>query len=403
VTPLSSSAAVALYVGALLGPSLLLLPGLAAAIAGPASLLAWIGLLGLSALLARVFTALGLALPDADGIAGYATAAFGAAAGRVVATWFLGGVVLGAPVVCLIGGAYFADAFGGGEVAAVFAAAGLLIAVVGMSAGGRTASTRAQLVLVGVLVALVALATVGSAPHARSGAWRPFAPHGWWAVGRAASVLMLSFVGWEAVSPLIGRLRDAAAQLPRVIMAAFAITATVFLALSAATIAVLDGPGSTVPLTDLLITAVGGVGRPLATVTAVALTLAATNAYLAGATQLAGRLARPGRTGTTTAARLRRRVLVTGAVILPAVGSGVVPLDIVVALPTTLFIAVYVASTAAALRLREPSTRAVAAIACATTTTLLAFSGWALLALPAATATAIRRHRGPAPANDTFP
>jgi len=36
----------ALYIGALLGPGLLLLPGLAAAQAGPASLLAWVALLG---------------------------------------------------------------------------------------------------------------------------------------------------------------------------------------------------------------------------------------------------------------------------------------------------------------------------------------------------------------------
>ena len=37
--------------------------------------------------------------------------------------------------------------------------------------------------------------------------WTPFAPHGWLSVGRAAATLMLSFVGWEAVAPLTGRLR----------------------------------------------------------------------------------------------------------------------------------------------------------------------------------------------------
>ncbi|MDT7599464.1 MAG: amino acid efflux transporter, partial [Pseudonocardiales bacterium] len=41
---LSTSHGAALYVGALLGPSLLLLPGLAAALAGPASIVAWLGL-----------------------------------------------------------------------------------------------------------------------------------------------------------------------------------------------------------------------------------------------------------------------------------------------------------------------------------------------------------------------
>src|ERR1700722_19113465 len=56
---LTTARGAALYIGALLGPGLLLLPGLAAAAAGPASVLAWAGLLVLSRLFAVVFGALG--------------------------------------------------------------------------------------------------------------------------------------------------------------------------------------------------------------------------------------------------------------------------------------------------------------------------------------------------------
>ena len=59
----------ALYIGAILGPGLLLLPGLAAAEAGPASILAWLGLLGLSGLFAVVFSALGRRIPSPDQVA----------------------------------------------------------------------------------------------------------------------------------------------------------------------------------------------------------------------------------------------------------------------------------------------------------------------------------------------
>jgi amino acid efflux transporter len=76
-TGLSTPAGIALYVGALLGPSLLLLPGLAARIAGPASLVAWALLLVLSGLLARVFMVLGRILPGTDGVVGYTRAGFG--------------------------------------------------------------------------------------------------------------------------------------------------------------------------------------------------------------------------------------------------------------------------------------------------------------------------------------
>src|ERR1700743_3421998 len=83
VQPLSLSVprAAALYIGALLGPGLLLLPGLAAAQAGPASILAWAGLLVLSAILAMVFSRLGRVVPGAAGAAGYAAAGPGPRAG----------------------------------------------------------------------------------------------------------------------------------------------------------------------------------------------------------------------------------------------------------------------------------------------------------------------------------
>ena len=63
--PLSVPRASALYIGALFGPGLLLLPGLAAQQAGPASIIAWVALLGLSAIFATVFAALGKAVPGA--------------------------------------------------------------------------------------------------------------------------------------------------------------------------------------------------------------------------------------------------------------------------------------------------------------------------------------------------
>lgn len=291
---LSTGRAVSLYVGALFGPSLLLLPGLAAALAGPASILAWAGLLAVSGLLARVFTAFGTRVRAGGGVIAYTAAGLGERAGRAVGWCFLAGVMLGAPVVCLIGGTYIADALGAGHLTAVLSAAGLLVAVVALTLGGARVGTAVQIGLVTLLVALVAMAVAGAAPAARAANWTPFAPHGWAALGAAASALMLSFVGWEAVAPLTGRLRSPARQLPRVIAAAFAVTAAVYLGLSAATIAVLGTrAGTAVPLAALLDIALGPAGRIIAATAAVALTLAATNAYLTGAAEMFANLRGP--------------------------------------------------------------------------------------------------------------
>ena len=256
--PLSVAHGVALYVGALLGPGLLMLPGLAAGLAGPASVLAWVGLLGISGLFAVVFTALGTRLPGDGGVIAYTAAGLGPRAGRAVGWCFLTAVVFGAPVVCLIGAGYVTALTGGGREATALVAALLLVCVSGMSLAGARVGTAVQLVLVGVLLAVIFAAVAGSLHTARSANWTPFAPHGWAAVGGAASVLMLSFVGWEAVAPLTRRLADPGRSLPRVTAAAFAITTAVYLALAVAVIAVL-GPraDAAAPVADLLRVAVG--------------------------------------------------------------------------------------------------------------------------------------------------
>src|SRR5207247_7535711 len=159
--PLSVPRASALYIGALFGPGLLLLPGLAAQQAGPASIIAWVALLGLSAIFATVFAALGRAVPGAAGAAGYAAAGLGRRAAAMTRWWFLAGVIAGAPIVCLIGASYVTALTGGGPLARAAVAAGLLLAVLGLAVGGVRASTMAQLLLVAVLAVLAVLAFCG--------------------------------------------------------------------------------------------------------------------------------------------------------------------------------------------------------------------------------------------------
>src|ERR1700759_2418540 len=209
---LTTARGAALYIGALLGPGLLLLPGLAAAEAGPASVLAWAGLLILSGLFAVVFGSLGRGFPSAGGVIGYVRAGLGARASVITGWSFLAGVVAGAPVVCLIGAGYVTELTGGGRLTRALIAAVLLLVVLALAAGGLRASAAAQLLLVTLLIAVVVIAVAGAASESRAANWTPFAPHGWQAVGHAAATLMLSFVGWEAVAPLTTRFTSPSRQ-----------------------------------------------------------------------------------------------------------------------------------------------------------------------------------------------
>ena len=418
--PLSVPRGAALYIGALLGPGVLLLPGLAASIAGPAAILAWAGLLGVSALFAVMFTALGTRYPGEGGVSAYAAAGLGPRAGYAVGWSFLLGVVAGAPVVCLIGGGYVASLAGGGQAMATAVAAGLLLAVLGLALAGMRASTGVQMVLVVLLVAVVVAGVAGSAPAARMANWHPFAPHGWAAVGKAASVIMLSFVGWEAVAPLTARFGDARQRLPRVVAIAFGTTAALYLTMAAATTAVLGrAAGGSVPLADLLAIAIGPAGRAVAAGAAVLLTLGAVNAYLSGAAVMARSLtARAGRDGAGRdgAGRdgagqngagqsgggrpspvLLIAIAATGLLVIAAASAHLVSTTQLVTVPTALFLTVYLGCTAAASRVLRGPARVAAAGALAAVSTIMVFSGWAAVLAMLTAGTAAALYRRPAP------
>ncbi len=388
---LTTSRGAALYIGALLGPGLLLLPGLAAAEAGPASILAWLALLALSGLFAAVFSALGRHHPSAGGVIGYVTAGLAPRAGLATGWMFLAGVVCGAPIVCLIGASYVTGLTGGGQLARAAVAAVLLLTVISLAAGGLRASAAAQLVLVSLLTGVVIVAAAGSAGAARAAHWAPFAPHGWLAVGSAAATLMLSFAGWEAVAPLTTRLADPSRQLPRVVAIALAVTTALYLGLAVATISVLGPRAATdVPLAGLLTHAIGAAGPDIAAAAAIVVTLGATNAYINGAAAMAGQLTHvaPGRRGPGPVLRLLAAVTATGLLLIILSGLRVVSTAALVAVPTTLFLAVYLGAMAAAARVLRGPVRLAARLAALAVTVMLGFCGWAL-AIPAAVALAV--------------
>jgi amino acid efflux transporter len=148
-------------------------------------------------------------------------------AGRFGEAWSHDGIA-GGPVVCLIGAGYVTELTGGGRGVRALVGAALLLAVMALAAGGLRASAAAQLLLVSLLLAVIVIAVAGSAGLSHASNWTPFAPHGWQAVGHAASTLMLSFVGWEAVAPLTTRFTDPARQLPRVIGSALVVTSVLY-------------------------------------------------------------------------------------------------------------------------------------------------------------------------------
>lgn len=379
---------VALYVGAVLGTGVIALPALAAEAAGPASLLAWLGLVLASIPLAATFAALGARHPDAGGVSTYARRAFGPRAAAAVGWWFYAAVPAGAPAAALFAGGYVAAVVGGGKTTVYVTAVALFAAVGIANYFGVRISGRMQLVLAGVLVTLLVVAAAASLPQAHLSNLHPFAPHGWLAIGSAAALLVWSFAGWEAVTHLAAEFRHPARDLPRATGAAIVIVGSLYLAIAGATILVLgSSAGSTdAPLADLLGRSLGGSAKVIAAIVAVLLTLGVMNTYHAGAAKLGAALGRDGGLPSwlargSQAGEVPRRSLgltlalgLTGLAVVALTGVGTGPL---VLATTGSFVAVYAVGTAAAIRLlpRRTAGRWTAIVAFVTVLVLMATTG----------------------------
>jgi amino acid efflux transporter len=377
----------ALYVGALVGPGVLLVPSLAAAAAGPASILAWAALLLFSAPLAVTFAELGVRHPVAGGVSAYVREGFGSDAAAVTGAWFLTAVIIGAPAVSLIGGFYVADLTGSGTATA--AAVGLAIfgAVLFANTLGLRVSSGLQFALSTVLVAVIVVAVAVALPCRAADNWTPFAPHGWWAVGTAASILVWLFVGWEAVAQLAGEFRDPAHELPKAIAIAFGVVTFVYIGLAVATIAVTSDSGSRVPLADLIAVGFGRTGRDATAVLAVALTMGTMNVYIGGGAKLAAALAEDGALPRWLAEGAPRSVprrplaliAIPAVALLAALVAGIGSTGGLVRATSACFVCVYLLAIGSAVRILDGAGRAAALIALALIAAVAVFSSFYLL------------------------
>ncbi len=391
-----------LYVGALIGPGLLLVPALAAQAAGAASIVAWACLLVLSAPLAVTFAALGVRNPVAGGVSEYVREGFGAAAAAVTGGWFLGAVMLGAPAVSLIGGYYVADLTGSGSTVAAGVGLAMFLAVLLANAFGLRVSSAFQLGLSSVLIAVIAVAISVALPSRGAHHWTPFAPHGWWAVGTAANLLVWLFLGWEAGAQLAGEFRRPEVELPRAIALAFGVVTVLYIGLAVATIGVTVGTESRVPLADLVSVGFGRAGRDATAVLAVALTMGTMNVYLGVSAKLAASLATAGELprwlGVDARLSVPRRPLaliaVVAIVIFGGLVAGIGTTEDLVRATSALFISVYVLALASAVKILGGPVRLAAMAALALTLALAVFSAQFLLVpAVAAAASLLLRHR----------
>jgi amino acid efflux transporter len=287
----------ALYVAAVLGTGILVLPALAAAAAGPGSIVAVVALAVISIPLAATFAALARRHPDAGGVATFARRAFGPTVARVISYWFFFGTPIGAPIAALMTARYVVAVIGISDVATtVLIAIALMVIPVIVTAFGVRFAGWLQLVLSAALVAVLVFVLTAAAPHGDMANLQPLLPHGWAGVGLAMNLYIWAFAGWEAVAGIGGEFRNPRRDIPRATALALIIVSAAYLAIQAVTVLVLGSKASSsaVPLLDLVLVSTGQGGGIVVAVIAAIVVTGVFNAYLAAFSKLGAAMGRDG-------------------------------------------------------------------------------------------------------------
>jgi amino acid efflux transporter len=376
-------------------------PAVAAETAGPASLVAWAALGLVSLPLALTFAALARRQPVAGGFSAYIVRAFGAGWGAIAGWLFLAQVPTGVAFVGLLAASYLAAPFGLGRDAQFIIAAGVIALAYGLNlAGLRTVGRVQTTATVGVLL-LVSAVVLAALPDVRGEAFVPFAPYGWIAVGVSSVQLFWAFVGWEAITPLAEEFESPEHDLVRASVISVLLVALVYIALATVTVGVRaygEAAGGLPPFAQMASRAFGQGAVFVVGIAGGVLCLTPLNAYTAGISRLAYSLARSRDLPVWLAAlhprtRVPHRALgVFGIACLVALGTshafGLRSADLL-ALSTSSFIATYVLSMAAAVRLLRSHERVIAVVGLAACAIVLAFVGALVLWLAAVAIAAI--------------
>src|SRR3989442_2744373 len=187
--------AVAIYVSSLLGSGIFVVPGLAARIAGPASIVSWVLLSLASYPFAYTFATLSARRPESGGIYAFARDGIGLRAGAATAWLFLAWAVLGAPAATVAAASYLAFVFPLTRLDIYLAAASILILAFVANYVGIRFTRRVQLATVAALLVALVIAVVASAPRGRPANYTPFLPSGLGSIGTAAAPVVWPSLG----------------------------------------------------------------------------------------------------------------------------------------------------------------------------------------------------------------
>ncbi len=276
--------AVALYMSSVLGSGVLVLPGLAAQVAGPASLIAWVILSLASYPLAYTFASLSARRPESGGVYSFARESFGFRTANMVGWLFVAWDITGAPVVTVIAASYLAFAFPLSRTLIYIIAGVLMLGAFLVNYRGIVVSSKIQLMVIVAIVALLLTTVIASSPRIAAGNFTPFFPNGLLPIGVAAALIFWSYLGYENVSNVAEEFKNPERDFHRSILLSVVVISGLYLSVALAAIGTqaYKAGGSVAPFATMLSNALGVYGAIGTAILAVIIIFGTVNTYTTG-------------------------------------------------------------------------------------------------------------------------
>jgi amino acid efflux transporter len=379
---------IVLYVTSLIGAGILVIPGITAQLAGPASLLAWGVLAAGSFAMAHMFANLATLNPDAGGLCTLIGVSLGQRFGDTALLVLVSVYMIGNPIMGVISGRYLTQLLGVGSGWVLPAGAAFMLLSVGFNLLGVKVGVRIQRIAFFALLACLGAAIAYAAPSMSLARFTPIAPHGWAPIGSAAVIAFFAFLGWENVLLVAGDVRNPRRAFRSAIAVAVPVVGLVYLGTTAAYLAV-PAARETIVLPALLGNGLGRVSIVIADLMALAVLIVATNSWVFGASRVLMSAARRGllprglaatRAGTGAPARALLVLAVAYTAVVAVMALFGLDEKPMLQFTSATFLVLYIPVAVAALRGR-PS-RALRVSAIATVALVVCFLPSTAIALP---------------------
>ncbi len=380
---------IALYIGSVLGSGILLLPGITAELAGPASLLAWVLMSILAVPLALTMGLLSVYYPHAGGVSHFVSRAFHPLAGSLVGWFFLLSAIMAIPIIALTGAGYACAAFGLPEFVRLIITACIIGIGIGLNYTGMKITGQVQLAVVCATLLILFIAIIGSVPSIDPAHFTPFMPFGWMSVGYAVTLIFWCFLGWEAISHVSEEFENPGRDVVTATLISSAIIGIIYCATAFVVIGT-HSYGDSLSATSLIHVISLAYGKPgmiIAGCITLFITTAPVIAYTSAAARLAYSLSRDGYAPRVFSHLSRKYRTPAGGLTFLVVCCSVqlllfslsfISLQDLVAIPNTTFILTYLGGCAAGtvLLYTHPGGVAISVISLLVTMIIFCFVGW---------------------------